>query len=641
MRRITLALIALLLIACPAAATVSSQVNKITVLGTGSQTAFIFPFIGVSAAYITVLYTDAGGNQTTLTQGSGTTQYQITLNPPVPGATWGLGGTVTYNPSGTPIAAGTTLTIVRTLPLTQQVSLANAGSLATLGNGTETGLDTGVMQTQQVNEQIGRSIVANIANSAPPAPLPPAAQLANQGICGDSTGLNLIGCALPASGVISTAMQPVVNAATLAAGRLAFGLGSMSQENLSGGTCGGASIQDDGSAGGANGVGFARVVYTVASDAISQSVTCAFHNTQRLATGPITYTLPRASTTLFNGWAFRIAAFSGVITIAPNANDNFAGVASGAAVAIAPGTDCWISTNAASSATWFMDCTGGAPAISASASGNALTLLVNLPALTFRNTTLNSGLPLVATPAATAAVTIPTGATLGTSNSVPFRIWIFAAYNGGTPIIGVATCSSAAAVFPCAAWETIQKTGTAITSGATSGGTLYTSAGTSSDAIRIIGYVDYASGLGTAGTYVSAPTAVQSCLPPFVCKRPGDIVQSVYAKAGTLAITPSAAPNLVRMSAGVNTAVAGATSVITYVRTATTLYTDDIGVSGGATLQARSSIVLLDSPGTAASVTYSVNQTGSAQGPTIELDEIMGALDPANDNPSLPLSRAA
>jgi hypothetical protein len=79
--------------------------------------------------------TDAAGNETVLTQGAGATQYQITLNAPATGAIWGMGRQVTYNPNGTPIPNGSTLTIFRTLPLTQAISLQNQNSLARLGNG--------------------------------------------------------------------------------------------------------------------------------------------------------------------------------------------------------------------------------------------------------------------------------------------------------------------------------------------------------------------------------------------------------------------------------------------------------------------------------------------------------------------------
>jgi len=214
-RRILAGAFLLLALMAPAAATVNSSANKTIVAGNGSQTVFAFSFIGVAAQYISVIYTDASGNQTTLSQGSGTTQYQISLNAPVQGAIWGLGGTVTYNPSGTPIAAGTTLTIVRTLPLTQAITLQNQSSVQTLGKGSEQAVDTAVMQDQQTAEQIGRALQMNIANTAPPNPLPPAAQVAGLGLCFDSTGNNVIGCLNVPSGVISSAMVPVVGAATI------------------------------------------------------------------------------------------------------------------------------------------------------------------------------------------------------------------------------------------------------------------------------------------------------------------------------------------------------------------------------------------------------------------------------------------
>jgi len=111
--------------------TVNTSSNKTIALGNGSATQFAFGYIGVAAAYIGVVFTDANGNETVLTRGSGTTQYQISLNAPVTGAIWGLSGTVTYNANGTPIAAGTTLTIFRTSPLTQAIRLQNQQSRST------------------------------------------------------------------------------------------------------------------------------------------------------------------------------------------------------------------------------------------------------------------------------------------------------------------------------------------------------------------------------------------------------------------------------------------------------------------------------------------------------------------------------
>lgn len=617
MRRLLCTLLAFLWLALPASATVNSSVNRTIALGNGSQTQFTFNFIGVAATYITVILTTSGGSETVLTQGSGATQYQITLNAPVQGAIWGLGGTVTYNPSGTPIPAGSTLTIFRTLPLTQAITLQNQASIATLGKGAETGLDTGVMQGQQINEQISRAIVANITNQSPPNPLPPAAQAANQGLCFDGTGNNVIACSLAPAGVISSAMAPVVGASTLAAGRTAFGLGTMAAENINAGTCGGPSIQDDGA-------GNARVVPTVVADATNQAVTCNFHLTQRVASSLITYTLARASTTYFSGFTFSIVAAGSAAIVGPNASDNFLGAASGVGMTIPAGTTCSFTTNAASSATWYVNCNSIQPGINTSASANALTIAVYGTPLPFRDTTLTTGDALWAPLSSSLSIIIPSGATLGTANNVPFRIWIFVAYNSGTPILGVATCSSPGNIYGCSAWETIRKSGTGITAGATSAGALYTSANVSNTAVRIIGYVDYASGLATAGVWTSGPTTLQICAPPFVCKRPGDVVQSVQASATSVAISPTSAPNLVKFTSAVNAnSITTAGTTVTFLRGASPLVNYGVGAASSAS-QAVVTGFFLDAPGTTASTTYSVT-VGTSAGNVVSLvEEIMG-----------------
>jgi hypothetical protein len=331
-------------------ATVTSAQSSVVIGGNGSITNFTFPFIGVASNDITVIYTDANGNQTTLTPN---TQYTIVVNAPLPGAIWGLGGSVTYPLVGSPIASGTTITIARTLPYLQTVSSNQGQAFPTA---VEAALDLLSMQIQQLDALFGRGIAIPVSDSCGSlGPLPAAAQRANQLLGFDSTGCNPIAVSTLPSGTVSSAMQPVVNAGSLSLGRAAFGLGSFATENLNGGTCGGASIQDDGSGGGTNGVGWARVVLGTVGDATNQSVTCAFHLTQRAATGAITYTLPRASTTLFNGFGFWIYALpsGGPVTVTPNASDNFVGLSSGTSLTLQPGTWLWLTTNAASSATWY------------------------------------------------------------------------------------------------------------------------------------------------------------------------------------------------------------------------------------------------------------------------------------------------
>jgi hypothetical protein len=277
--------------------TINTASNKSIVLGNGAQTQFAFAFVGVNAAYIEVIYTDSFGNETILSQGNGTTQYQIALNSPPQGGLWGIGGTITYNPSGTPIANGISLTIFRTLPLTQAISLQNQISLSQLGDGAETGLDTLEMQLQQVSELFQRALVAPITDSSAPLPLPTAQLRANQILGFDGSGNPI--AAQPSSALVSSIMAAVVSAATLSLARIAMGLGGAAIENI------GAGLQDDGSSN-------LRRNSQLTSIAGNKTVTAANHMNRFIATGPGTFTLPQAQT-VWNGFGFWIEAYGGEI----------------------------------------------------------------------------------------------------------------------------------------------------------------------------------------------------------------------------------------------------------------------------------------------------------------------------------------
>jgi len=98
--------------------TVSTTSTRTTVLGNGSTTTFAYSFPISDPSYAALIYTDANGNATTLS----TALWSIT------GAGAGsVGGTFTYPLSGSPVAAGTSLTLVRNTPLLQTTSLPNQG----------------------------------------------------------------------------------------------------------------------------------------------------------------------------------------------------------------------------------------------------------------------------------------------------------------------------------------------------------------------------------------------------------------------------------------------------------------------------------------------------------------------------------
>lgn len=324
--------------------TVTSAANKTVLPGNGAQTVFSFAFnagwdgtagaLAAALANLALTYTDATGAATTIAQGPGPTQAVVALNAPVAPSLWGLGGTVTYNPSGAPIATGTTLTILRTLPLTQSVSLQNQASYGAYASSVERGLDLLEMQTQQEAELYGRAIVVAPSDAAAPTALPPAAQRSNKALIFDINGNPAAG-ALPASGVISSAMQPVVNAASLAAGRAAFGL----TPNLG--------LQQ--SVSGANNIDVDFATVTVSTN---QAPVGANHLSVYVATGPITFTLARANT-YWNGYGFWLhVAGGGLVTLAIDSHDTIEGLALGASGTAYVGNWVYVTTDGASAGNW-------------------------------------------------------------------------------------------------------------------------------------------------------------------------------------------------------------------------------------------------------------------------------------------------
>jgi hypothetical protein len=288
--------------------------------------------------------------------------------------------------------------------------------------------------------------------------------------------------------------------------------------------------------------------------------------------------------------------------------------------------------------------------LSAAAAGSNLTITLtgangsnasatNPVSIPFRSGTLATGVPVWAEITGALTLVIPSGATLGTSSSnVPFRIWIYASYNAGTPQLAAAVCSSPTQIYPCAAWEYTRITSTTITGLATSAGTLYATAGVANDPVRILGYCDFATGLATAGSWASSCTTIQLFGPGI--KKPGDIVQSVYNTSTTnsalaLSITPTSTVNLIKFSPSINMAQGSSLITLLIKRGATTIATNLLG-GASVTGNFTGALNILDAPATTSSTSYtSSSANGTFENQFILLEEIMGALDPDNDNEPL------
>ena len=124
--------------------TVSTTTYFVTVLGNGVTTVFNFDFVPDNAGTMQVVYIDAALIETVLAP----SQYTLTINTPASGQLWGVGGTVTYPLSGSPIAIGTKLRIQRIEPYIQTVSINNQGAF--YPRAVEQAIDKLELQIQQL-----------------------------------------------------------------------------------------------------------------------------------------------------------------------------------------------------------------------------------------------------------------------------------------------------------------------------------------------------------------------------------------------------------------------------------------------------------------------------------------------------------
>jgi hypothetical protein len=155
----------------------------------------------------------------------------------------------------------------------------------------------------------------------------------------------------------------------------------------------------------------------------------------------------------------------------------------------------------------------------------------------FRNATNATGDYTVIKQTVALSFTINSGSTLGTANGVPFRLWVVVLNNGGTVVLGAINCVAGGAsptqIGPLSE-DVLQNTG-APTNGGNNALQIYESHGNlAAVPIRILGYLEWSSGLTTAGTWASGPTKIQLFSPGI--KKPGDVVQTVWA-TDTLAFT--------------------------------------------------------------------------------------------------------
>ncbi len=277
--------------------------------------------------------------------------------------------------------------------------------------------------------------------------------------------------------------------------------------------------------------------------------------------------------------------------------------------------------------------------LNASVAANILTVAVkgnngadpsnsNPVLIPFRDPTAANGGPIWRAVTGALSLSTSVGAHLGASSAnQAFRVWVVAFDNAGTVVLAVwqSVTGGTSPTAIAALNEAAPTNTTAMSAAATSAGVAYSAAALTGKSFRILGYLDFASGQATPGSYATAPATVQLFGPGI--KLPGEEVQrvqfltttatsvttSTFAATSCAAnIAPSAAPNLVDFSFGApaNTGATGAGWVAQMFRGATGVGPNVGARASDASISSAVSFAAcppwLDAPGTTSTTTYTL-----------------------------------
>ena len=140
--------------------------------------------------------------------------------------------------------------------------------------------------------------------------------------------------------------------------------------------------------------------------------------------------------------------------------------------------------------------------ITASVSGNALTVGLNPCRFDLRNVSTALGTPLIYNLLSSISLTVPTTATLGTVGNTPSRLVLIAYYYGGTLELGIINQMGNTTFDERQLIST-----TTISSASTASNVVYSTTGRAGVPYRVVGTIDITESI--AGTWASGPTNVQ------------------------------------------------------------------------------------------------------------------------------------
>ena len=191
--------------------TVSTTINRQTYTGNGTSTVFSFPYKIFSAKDLAVYVA--------------TVLKTINVDYTVALAADYSSATITFTSAP---ANAAPIVLVYSPNLLQQTQLPSTGAFPSVA--VEQALDKLTLITQRQSDLLARSFVLADSDTSGASTILPT-PTANQLIGWNSGANGLINYAGAPSVTVSTAMSPVVQASTLAAGRTAFGLGTAATQN--------------------------------------------------------------------------------------------------------------------------------------------------------------------------------------------------------------------------------------------------------------------------------------------------------------------------------------------------------------------------------------------------------------------------
>jgi hypothetical protein len=141
-----------------------------------------------------------------------------------------------------------------------------------------------------------------------------------------------------------------------------------------------------------------------------------------------------------------------------------------------------------------------------------------------RSVTLANGGYLNRKVTSAVSLVVPSGATLGAVNGAAFRLWVLLLDFAGVQELVVINCLDPATLSITPLQSNIRVTTVAIDATADSAGVFYSTTQRTNRAIRVLGFLDWSSGLTTAGTWDAAPSQIQPFGPDV--QLPGTVIQT-------------------------------------------------------------------------------------------------------------------